>query len=464
MTPALPESQGRAPLGGTIRGAVAPCHSRERTVTQNQRRWFYIAVPVLLFWIVASIDKLGVSVIVTNSGFLKEMGLAGNTFAIGMLGTAFSITYGCCAIIWGFIVDRIGPKLSGIIGALIWSFTALLGGIANSFVMILISRLLLGIGEGSIYPVSHKFIGNWFDRANRARAQSVWVLGGPLGPVVGLPAIIFVMTLWGWRGGFYLLAALSFFIVVPALLFVTRDAPAAGSELALAQTVARTEEAQRSESTGWPSKFGNLIGGLRFWTLVVVATMNGFGFAGLSFWLPSYLRNQRHFPVAEMAGWVSASWLLAVLAVVITGWAIDRTQRPGIIGGCVFTSGAIAMAIAAFTGSPTLAAAMLAYGLATINSGSTLCQAMMLQAAGPQFAGRGAGIMMGFSNLIGGFSPVIIGAVVAMSGGSFIAGVMFLVACLLVGAAGYVLAGVLSSEFHRHDSDQPRAAAVPTGL
>lgn len=433
-------------------------------MTQSQSRWFYITLPVLLFWVIASIDKLGVSVIITNSGFLKDMGLAGNTFAIGMLGTVFSITYGGCAIIWGFVVDRIGPKLSGIIGALIWTFTALMGGLANSFLVVLISRLLLGIGEGSIYPVSHKFVGNWFDRANRARAQSVWVLGGPLGPVFGLPAIIFAMTLWGWRGGFYLLAALSFFLVVPALLFVTRDAPAAGSELALAQAAARTEEAQRPGRSGWPSKFSDLTGGLRFWTLVVVAVMNGFGFAGLSFWLPSYLRDQRHFPVAAMAGWVSASWLLAVLAVVITGWAIDRTQRPGIIGGCVFTSGAIAMAIAAFTGSPNLAAAMLAYGLATINSGSTLCQSMMLQAAGPQFAGRGAGIMMGLSNLIGGFSPVIIGAVVAMSGGSFIAGVMFLVACLLVGAAGYVLVGVLSREFRRHDSDQPAAAAVPTGV
>ncbi len=420
---------------------------------QDQKRWFYITVPVLLFWIVASIDKLGVSVIITNSGFLKEMGLTGNTFAIGMLGTAFSLTYGSCAIIWGFVVDRIGPKRSGIIGALIWTFTALLGGVANSFLVVLISRLLLGIGEGSIYPVSHKFIGNWFERANRARAQSVWVLGGPLGPVVGLPAIIFAMNLWGWRGGFYLLAALSFFVVVPPLLFVTRDAPAAGSDLALAQTAARIEEAQRPDRSGsrWPSKFSDLIGGLRFWTLVLVAIMNGFGFAGLSFWLPSYLRTERHFPVAAMAGWVSASWLLAVLAVVITGWAIDRTQRPGVIGGCVFTSGAVAMAIAAFTGSPDLAAGMLAYGLAAINSGSTLCQAMMLQVAGPQFAGRGAGIMMGLSNLIGGFAPIIIGAVVAMSGGSFIAGVMFLGACLLVGAAGYLLVGVLSREFQRHE-------------
>ena len=37
---------------------------------RNRARWLYILIPVMVFWLVASIDKLGVSIIVTNPSFL----------------------------------------------------------------------------------------------------------------------------------------------------------------------------------------------------------------------------------------------------------------------------------------------------------------------------------------------------------------------------------------------------------
>jgi MFS family permease len=88
-------------------------------MNRNRARWFFILIPVLVFWIVASIDKLGVSIIVTNHGFLQDMGLLNNPAAIGLLGTVFSVTYGGCSYLWGFIVDRIGPRWAAIGSAII---------------------------------------------------------------------------------------------------------------------------------------------------------------------------------------------------------------------------------------------------------------------------------------------------------------------------------------------------------
>jgi sugar phosphate permease len=165
--------------------------------------------------------------------------------------------------------------------------------------------------------------------------------------------------------------------------------------------------------------------------------MGSFGFSGLAFWLPSYLRTERHFPTEVMAGWASMSWLLAVVVVIITGWLADRTQRPALMGVVVCSVAAVALLVAALTESPSLAAAMLAVGLAMINSESTLCQVLVLNICGPQLVGRGAGIMTGTGNLIGGFSAVIIGWIVAMSAGSFIAGVLFLMACMALTAVAF---------------------------
>jgi MFS family permease len=390
---------------------------------RNRARWFFILIPVLVFWIVASIDKLGVSIIVTNRGFLEDMQLLNSPAAIGLLGTVFSVTYGSFSYLWGFIVDRIGPRWAAIGAASIWGITLIIGGFAGSYGMVLASRLLLGVGEGALYAVSNKFVGNWFERPQRARAQSMWVLGGPLGPVVGLPMLVAAMGLWSWRGAFFLLAALSLLLVVPLIFFLTRDAPEGG--LAAAGSAAGPRHGAPAVA-GIPKSFSEMVGLFPFWAIVAAFLMGSFGFSGLAFWLPSYLRTERHFPTEVMAGWASMSWLLAVVAVIITGWLADRTQRPALMGVVVCSVAAAALLVAALTESPSLAAAMLAVGLAMINSESTLCQVLVLNICGPQLVGRGAGIMTGTGNLIGGFSAVIIGWIVAMSAGSFIAGVLFL--------------------------------------
>ena len=402
---------------------------------RNRARWFFILMPVLVFWIVASIDKLGVSVIVTDRGFLQDMGLLGNPAAIGLLGTVFSVTYGSCSYFWGFIVDRIGPRWAAIGAATIWGVTMIIGGLAGSYGMVLASRLLLGVGEGALYAVSNKFVGNWFERRQRGRAQAMWVLGGPLGPVIGVPMLVAAMALWSWRGAFFLLAALSLLLVVPLILFLTRDAPEGGVEAATAPAAERQDGA--AAIAGVPKSFGELVGLFRFWAIVAAFLMGSFGFSGLAFWLPSYLRTERHFPTEVMAGWASMSWLLAVIAVIVTGWLADRTQRPALMGVVVCSIAAIALLVAALTASPSLAAAMLAVGLAMINSESTLCQVLVLNICGPQLVGRGAGIMTGTGNLIGGFSAVIIGWIVAVSAGSFIAGVLFLMACMALTAVAF---------------------------
>jgi MFS transporter, ACS family, glucarate transporter len=61
------------------------------------------------------------------------MGLLNKPAAIGLLGTAFSVTYGSCSYLWGFIVDRIGPRWAAIGAATIWGVTLVIGGVAGSY-------------------------------------------------------------------------------------------------------------------------------------------------------------------------------------------------------------------------------------------------------------------------------------------------------------------------------------------
>ncbi len=44
---------------------------------QGQKRWLYIAIPIFFFWFFGQIDKVGISVIQTDPGFLSDLGLTG---------------------------------------------------------------------------------------------------------------------------------------------------------------------------------------------------------------------------------------------------------------------------------------------------------------------------------------------------------------------------------------------------
>jgi MFS family permease len=121
------------------------------------------------------------------------------------------------------------------------------------------------------------------------------------------------MALWSWRGAFFLLAALSLLLVVPLRFFLTRDAPEGKVAAATAPSAERQDGA--AGLAGVPKNFAEMMGLFWFWAIVAAFLMGSFGFSGLAFWLPSYLRTERHFPTEVMASWASMSWLLAVVAV-----------------------------------------------------------------------------------------------------------------------------------------------------
>jgi predicted MFS family arabinose efflux permease len=72
--------------------------------------------------------------------------------------------------------------------------------------------------------------------------------------VIGVPMLVAAMAVWGWRGAFFLLAALSLFVVVPLIFFLTRDAPEGG--VATASTPAAERQGDAAPLTGVPKSFG----------------------------------------------------------------------------------------------------------------------------------------------------------------------------------------------------------------
>ena len=73
-------------------------------------RWLWMAPSLLLFWIIGQFDKANISLVIANRPFQEELNLVGRNTELGGLMSAFFIGYGASVFVWGFLVDRFGPR------------------------------------------------------------------------------------------------------------------------------------------------------------------------------------------------------------------------------------------------------------------------------------------------------------------------------------------------------------------
>ena len=86
----------------------------------------------------------------TLSRFLlqgRELQLAGQPVKLGWLASSLFIAYGVAAPLWGFAVNRYGARNCTVAALIIWGLTCFWSGVAQSYDMLLASRIVLGAGH-----------------------------------------------------------------------------------------------------------------------------------------------------------------------------------------------------------------------------------------------------------------------------------------------------------------------------
>src|SRR5713226_530459 len=95
-------------------------------------RWSFVAPTLFMLVVVNQLDKTNIAVIIADRRFLSDMALTGQPTRIGFLSTIFFLGYGVGLLAWGFVVDRLGPRRSAMIGVCGWAVTTMWCAAANS--------------------------------------------------------------------------------------------------------------------------------------------------------------------------------------------------------------------------------------------------------------------------------------------------------------------------------------------
>ena len=261
------------------------------------------------------------------------------------LDTAFLVTYGLMYLGGGRLMDRLGTRRGFIIIMLFWSIACASHGFATGVVMLAVSRLLLGVGEGGGFPAATRAVAEWFPVRERSTAMGIINGGTAVGAVVAPPLIAFVLTRIGWldlapwRWVFFLTGAHGRDLddVVVARVLPSRGPSGAlsATERALvAPPPATGEKAQPSEAL-IPLK--TLLAHKETWGVVIAKFLSDAAWYFYLFWLPTFLFDTFGFDIktASSVGWIPyaasgvgclvggglSSWLLG------RGYSVDASQK-----------------------------------------------------------------------------------------------------------------------------------------
>ena len=115
----------------------------------------------------------------------------------------YTLSYAVLLLSAGALSDRLGSRKTFVLGSIIFTLSSLSCGVAESFSVLLVSRIIQGVGAALLVPSSMALLQRAFpDAKARARAVGLWAGAGSLalvgGPVLGGALIASV----GWRGIF----------------------------------------------------------------------------------------------------------------------------------------------------------------------------------------------------------------------------------------------------------------------
>jgi len=143
--------------------------------------------PLVIIFVTVFIDLLGFGIIIPLLPFYAES-FGASAFAIGLLGTSFSLMQFLFSPIWGRWSDRIGRKPIILIGLLGSCLSYVTMALATSLALLFIARIVGGIAGANI-PTAQAYIADITTPENRARGMGLvgaaFGLGFIFGPAIG---------------------------------------------------------------------------------------------------------------------------------------------------------------------------------------------------------------------------------------------------------------------------------------
>jgi ACS family glucarate transporter-like MFS transporter len=296
---------------------------------ETMRNYRRIWICAFLFTLTAInyADRVALSVAATPVA--QEFGLS--KVEMGYLLSSFLWAYVLCLIPVGLLVDRFGGKIVNACGIGLWSLATVCTGLAPSYWFVIVSRVVMGMGESTCWPASNRIIREWFPAAERAFANAIFGAGAAAGPAVGALGISAIVGAWGWRWGFIVAGAIGFVWLLLWWIFFDHPERARWLHPAERDTILRERDgefavhiAEQPSSSLW-----YLLSLRSTWGLFLTQGCEVYGGYMLLTWLPTYLHQAKGLSVMDSGMLTAIPFGVAAVLGIALGRLSDLLLNPG---------------------------------------------------------------------------------------------------------------------------------------
>ncbi len=389
------------------------------TEYQPGRAWL-MTILLALFMLINFIDKVGVGMVAVP--MMTELNLTPTEF--GLIAGSFFWFFAISGVLGGFVANRFSAKWILLILVVLWSIAQLPIILSSSVAMIMVSRVVLGIGEGPASPIAFHACYKWFPDAKRNLPISVINQASALGLLIAGIGVPLVTARWGWRANFAIMTGIGLVWGLVWLIF------GAEGNIQTARP-AKTNRPADPQTIQQRLPYGLLLRDPTVWGVIVMHFMAFWGLALTLTWLPAYLQKGLGFDGA------SAGKLFALVVVIgapvnllLSWWSqrmlgrgeSSRKSRALMCSAALTLSGALFISLLFLPLSNMQKVFLLAVASGLTPIMYSLGAAMMSSVSPDGQRGAMLAIENSIASLAGVLAPVVMGRLIENSTASLSAG------------------------------------------
>ncbi len=235
---------------------------------------------------------------------------------------------GIGGVLAGWFADKVGRKKAMIITLCWFSFFTVLFPFGKTFAVLLLLRLLAGLGLGAQWGVGNTIVAEIVARKFQIRASGAIQSAGAVGPLIGAFVVMQMLPVYGWRPIFYVGGAGFVLAAVIALYMKESDI-----------WLAAKNKAEKGQAV--LADWGLLLHGENLRRLVLVLLMlicSAYAYYGAMSWIPTWLASEKGFGVVKSMNYMIALNLGGFVSYYIWATIADKFGRKPPAIACMLLS------------------------------------------------------------------------------------------------------------------------------
>lgn len=283
-------------MDATLRGALAA------------RVFACFALGYLLSYALRAINA------VIAPSLMAELGLSNAD--LGLLSSAYFVSFGCMQLPLGIWLDKYGSRRTEAALLLCAALGAVVFATSTSLAGLWLGRALIGIGVSACLMAAFKAYRQWFAPERQSQLASWMLVAGTAGALSATVPVTLALPLLGWRGVFWVVAAL-LLMVACAIFFLLRD---------VEQRFGQGSQQAAAGDGGYRRIFGSAY----FWRMGVLGlAVHGIFFALQTLWAGPWMMTVLGMTQQQTGNILFVFNLVLMLSYLALGWAAPRLLARG---------------------------------------------------------------------------------------------------------------------------------------